>query len=773
MPSSVRKKEAEEEGKDSKDDDSIMKVSKFGANLSSLSGLDPRATRIKKIREHVKFEHVKCDMLELSRLEPYELHLRRMRGGIIKNGFCCRTDDLSTQEVQTDAIETDAISMQFPEDIGLDVAGGKGAVGSGPAFTKFLQRASHVCEMLLGENACLAQSKTITDSRGVGGGDSKGASEGKQEEEEDYSSMASGALTLPESISGGVRDAVTALGYRTTRMQQLRKVDSLSDGSAAKEPVEAKEEKGGEEEEQAKQRAEAEAEAREDSNRVVAQVLSGRQLVAMHFSQAMPNLLLTAYTSKRVGGGKAGRAKGKEEAKDGDGAADTDAEWALLESKAVLAVWDVNQPLLPVKLLVMQGEPVCCAMEVLRPHICFAGSSEGSVLVWDLRESNSMHLTQPMVDHKLGVALRSPTYSTDIQPDAYPAAAAGGGIGASGALLVGTSQHCSAVIKVMPQPSSSASSSSSSFPMATLDDRGTLSMWTVVEGGANESSASSDLSASIGGRVRLIKSAALNLDIVGMGIGASVTGTTHKTTGSPLKVKKSAGGPQPGKRANTSMAQKSGVGEACTAIEFFPNDANQFVFARADGSVYRGCRYGALPSPHMFLHSESAAEDDAAKGETKGDGGDEGAGHLAALSASAVSEGCIAFNSFDGLQDYFLVGRRNGDVRYVSSAAHAPCYISRRLSPACIAPPLRTPSTLGIAIPCWTARRAATTASSKCPSHRCFGRQSGLACFLYFSAPNLAPVPYLRALYWRTLPYCGASNALSLYRLFRYLAIRV
>jgi hypothetical protein len=195
-------------------------------------------------------------------------------------------------------------------------------------------------------------------------------------------------------------------------------------------------------------------------------------------------------------------------------------------------------------------------------------------------------------------------------------------------------------------------------------------MWTVVEGGASggdESSTSSDLSSSINGRVRLIKSAAMNLDIVGMGIGALVTGTTHKTTGSPLKVKKHAsGGPQPGKRSTAStLAAKSGVGPACTAIEFFPDDANQFVFARSDGSVYRGCRYGALLSPRVFLHNDSGGEMAVApRGEAKDDEGEEGgSGEVAALSASAVSEGCIAFNLFDGLQGYFLVGRRNGDIR--------------------------------------------------------------------------------------------------------------
>lgn len=39
------------------------------------------------------------------------------------------------------------------------------------------------------------------------------------------------------------------------------------------------------------------------------------------------------------------------------------------------------------------GTPLCCAYSPDRAHVAVAGTEEGSVVLWDLREPNNMHRT--------------------------------------------------------------------------------------------------------------------------------------------------------------------------------------------------------------------------------------------------------------------------------------------------------------------------------------------------------------------------------------------
>ena len=67
------------------------------------------------------------------------------------------------------------------------------------------------------------------------------------------------------------------------------------------------------------------------------------------------------------------------------------AAWRLrkLSSGGVLALWRLYAPELPWALMRCIGVPSCCMMAESKPHLAFAGTEEGSVQLWNLREPGS------------------------------------------------------------------------------------------------------------------------------------------------------------------------------------------------------------------------------------------------------------------------------------------------------------------------------------------------------------------------------------------------
>lgn len=60
-----------------------------------------------------------------------------------------------------------------------------------------------------------------------------------------------------------------------------------------------------------------------------------------------------------------------------------------LAGKAVLLVWDAASPDYPVNVLVGDGNPTCASFSPNQNFIVFAGTEDGNLLVWDLREART------------------------------------------------------------------------------------------------------------------------------------------------------------------------------------------------------------------------------------------------------------------------------------------------------------------------------------------------------------------------------------------------
>ncbi|XP_030827895.1 WD repeat-containing protein 60 isoform X2 [Strongylocentrotus purpuratus] len=261
-------------------------------------------------------------------------------------------------------------------------------------------------------------------------------------------------------------------------------------------------------------------------------------------------------------------------------------EKAGLTNRGLMCVWNVNEPSRPQKILVLKSMPTTCAFSPSKATMAFCGTADGSVCVWDLREPSSMHLK---CEFGWGhIMVRVPTYSTEAgSPD---------------------ESHHSRVVAMQPIVSADdaqkATSKSNfgddsvgfSFQLATVDEKGTISFWVVIEiDKPDDAGSESDLGLVPGGRIKLIKSSSIQLQIPLRELGSIYQ---LKVTDMQLLpsnpnhffVATDAGFISHGARNTERVSPKyfwvnDGVPVGVKCIDFSPFDLPCFLAASGDGSV--------------------------------------------------------------------------------------------------------------------------------------------------------------------------------------------
>ncbi|XP_062981942.1 cytoplasmic dynein 2 intermediate chain 1 isoform X2 [Elgaria multicarinata webbii] len=258
--------------------------------------------------------------------------------------------------------------------------------------------------------------------------------------------------------------------------------------------------------------------------------LNGRKVSCLHISQAQRQALLSVH-----------------------GLPETSSD-LVLDSKYIICVWNVWQPSSPQKLLFCESQVTCCCFSPSKATLVFAGTVDGSVLVWDLREDSRMH--HGMKVNEADWTFRSPTFSTE---------------------MLGLS-----------------------FQIASMDENGTLSLWVVVELQKGDLAGSqSDLGLIPGGKIKLVHSSTVQLNcsfspkdtlflgvpqslnikflpsnpnhfVVGTDVAIVSHGTRHELRVPPKWFKPQQGGPR-STRVN--------------AIDFSPFGKPIFLVGCSDGSI--------------------------------------------------------------------------------------------------------------------------------------------------------------------------------------------
>ncbi|XP_066537479.1 cytoplasmic dynein 2 intermediate chain 1 isoform X2 [Hoplias malabaricus] len=298
--------------------------------------------------------------------------------------------------------------------------------------------------------------------------------------------------------------------------------------------------------------------------------LHGRQMPLLHFSQVQTHTLLSVHAP-------CSRPSG-----------------VSLDSKTLICVWNIWEPSTPHSILVYEAEVRCCCFSPGKTTLVFAGTSVGSVVLWDLREHSGSHIPLRVGGDEW--TLRYPTFSTD-------------------AVLSGVG-HFSAVVSVDPVPihaepglrgpllADQDESLGLSFQLGSLDENGLLNLWVVTElAKADDSGSQTDLGLRPGGKVKLLHSSSIQTsDVLTPHLSLLLkflpSDANHYFTGTNMSVVRR--GTRNGLKATPKLySPEDGERPAqVTALDFCPMADSFFLVGCSDGTV----------RIHSILHEEPVLE---------------------------------------------------------------------------------------------------------------------------------------------------------------------
>ncbi|XP_012946407.1 WD repeat-containing protein 60 [Aplysia californica] len=227
-------------------------------------------------------------------------------------------------------------------------------------------------------------------------------------------------------------------------------------------------------------------------------------------------------------------------------------EQPYMSRLSLVCVWNVSQPTYPYRICASEMLVTCACFSPLKASLVFAGMYDGSVALWDLRESVAQHRSLQVEGQEHLV--RFPTYNT--------------------AGVLETENHKSPVVSIMPVHSSivgslkddstAESSSGLSFQVASVDERAVVNLWVVAEIATPDPAGSTnDLGLSPGGKIKLMRSSAVTLS-----------------------------------NPNKFVSQSSDL--TALTMQLNPGDLNHFYVGSDAGCVVHGVRFGtrAFPQSH-------------------------------------------------------------------------------------------------------------------------------------------------------------------------------
>ncbi|XP_018550898.1 cytoplasmic dynein 2 intermediate chain 1 isoform X1 [Lates calcarifer] len=267
--------------------------------------------------------------------------------------------------------------------------------------------------------------------------------------------------------------------------------------------------------------------------------LFGRHISLVHFSQVQRHTMMSVHMPT------------------------TKPSAVRLDSCTIICIWNIWEPSRPQKILVYESEVQCCCFSPGKAILVFAGTSVGSVVLWDLREPAANH-------HRLKIGedewtFRQPTFSTDA------VMAGSGHFSSVTSVEVVPSTVAGGLRPEVPLLASDEESSGLSFQLASLDESGVLNFWVVVElPKANESGSPTDLGLRPGGKVKLLHSSSL--------LTAERVSPLDAVRTGPLQT---------------------------LHLKFLPTDSNHFFIGTNMGLVNHGTSHGLKAPPKFYRFQEA------------------------------------------------------------------------------------------------------------------------------------------------------------------------
>ncbi|XP_037550149.1 cytoplasmic dynein 2 intermediate chain 1 [Nematolebias whitei] len=206
--------------------------------------------------------------------------------------------------------------------------------------------------------------------------------------------------------------------------------------------------------------------------------LLGRQISLVHFSQVQRHTMLSVHlpTAK--------------------------VSAVRLDSSTIICIWNIWEPSRPQKILLYESEVQCCCFSPEKATLVFAGTSVGSVVLWDLREQTSKHYSLKIGEDEW--TFRQPTFSTDS------VLSGSGHFSPVTSIEVVSSTVAGRLSSEVPFFASEKEPTGLSCQLASLDESGLLNFWVVLElPKGNDAGSPTDLGLRPGGKVKLLHSSSL------------------------------------------------------------------------------------------------------------------------------------------------------------------------------------------------------------------------------------------------------------------------
>ncbi|XP_029314047.1 LOW QUALITY PROTEIN: WD repeat-containing protein 60 [Cottoperca gobio] len=270
--------------------------------------------------------------------------------------------------------------------------------------------------------------------------------------------------------------------------------------------------------------------------------LIGRRISLLHFSEVQRHTMMSVHSPT------------------------TKPSAVRLDSCTVICIWNIWEPSRPQKVLIYESEVQCCCFSPGKAILVFAGTSVGSVVLWDLREHTSEHYRLKIGEDEW--TFRQPTFSTDA------VMAASGHFSSVTSVEAVPSTVAGGLRPEVPLLASEEESSGLSFQLASLDEFGVLNFWVVVElPKANEAGSPTDLGLRPGGKVKLLHS-------------------SHLLTA---------------ERVSQRDAAKTGPLQTLL-LKFLPTDSNHFFIGTSMGLVNHGTSHGLKAPPKFYRFQEAGVQ---------------------------------------------------------------------------------------------------------------------------------------------------------------------
>eukprot|EP00002_Diphylleia_rotans_P011734 TRINITY_DN2309_c1_g1_i2.p1 TRINITY_DN2309_c1_g1~~TRINITY_DN2309_c1_g1_i2.p1 ORF type:complete len:917 (-),score=236.04 TRINITY_DN2309_c1_g1_i2:855-3605(-) len=422
------------------------RYAKGKARLSAaeVEALRRRKQRVQDLMNLVSFDYVSGEIFQQDPMNEYDMYIENFgkSNSVQKSVQAPADNDIITLEIQTDPIPNIDVSCQVPHDLtirnlkSLEFAGDYQSLSlqvDSVNLSKFLARASLVCENIIQESMVSLGSKKVT--------------------KQSQSGFATSSTILK----------------RPPFAQDLDAID-------------------------------------------------------IQFSDAQPNYIVAAYAPTK-----------------------SSQQESLHDS--YLIVWALDAPKEPKRILKSAAEVQCCCFGPERASIVFAGTSGGSVQLWDTREQSNAH------ELKDGYVFRYPTFQTDNQVQdlhGYPV------------VSISKINSTRAASKGQSRGNDDNDQSSRSFQIASLDEAGNLLVWVAIELPARERvDVEREVSLSMMGRVKLMKALSLK--------------------------------PSADSESTSSFHAKS--------LEHMTSDSNSYLIGANAGRIFHGSRFGQCPAPEFYRFS--------------------------------------------------------------------------------------------------------------------------------------------------------------------------